>query len=1099
MNPKLSNEELLPSASTLEYPSRTKHGTISFAQSRDGARDDVDNDDKNDEMSIISSLSGFSGGSSDMYNYGGLLRFNRTGLLYGRSREVSILLDAFTRVRIGPSEVVLVSGEAGAGKSKVAESLRGPVTSIEFSGYFIAGKYDQLRLNEPFSAIVNAFNDLAEIISLTEGSQSRRSSIKEALGDEAYLLCKLIPNISYLLGQKKIPAEQDVGGNMMNVVSKLTLAFRRFVGVVATKESPLCIFLDDIQWADQASMQVIRGLITDIRSNHVLLVLAYRENDLNSAKFDEFFQCSEDEQMVHLTNISIDHLDIESVHDLIRDQLKMTTSEESMILSECIWKKTLGNPFFVLEFLDELLGRGFMVRTDSSWLIDLEKIQTETNVSVNVVNMISEQMKRLHPHVRAVLTYAAYLGFQFRRDVLEAIVISEHVSSSLMLILFDVDNSEIKGQITHDQYHDRVSKILDAATAEGIIEKCDDSGIKMKFVHDYPQTVLYNSIPEGRERAMIHLTIGSQIRKMLLPKCNDFLFPVVHHLNHASQYLVDEVDCVDLSQLNLDAAKVAANEKSAFLSASEYLRCGIQLLDADTMWSKHYDLCLRLFSLSAEIGYCIGDFQHSDTMAKSIVVNARTIEDKASAYYTEIDALNAQAMPMQSIDKCLSILQELRVKVKKQPTIFALLCSIAKTKKLLHGKSDNFILSLPLLEENAQSIMITTVLSKICTAAYFLGEAKLYVFAIQRLFQLLLQKGISSISPFVIAGYGMLESKLGNSESAYRFGMLALKLLDKQSCQKKHICITMVYSWTFNLHGKRSLTEVSDAFKQAQVVGAAQGDMEYASIAAFNYISTSFYCGCNLQSLEHDCKVLCENMQIFKQDSSLDKTVQFWWTILSLVGGDHDYHPILQQSGRDEAAILKRAVSPYTEYLLIMCRISKLVTAFHLGSLVTANDMIVAIEKVSKRFKFHWIFLIYKFYSGLTFFALASTSMLQSRTSYRRQGENVLRYMRKQSNSGCVTATLFVAHLEAEQIGLISRDTNKVLQANEHAIHISTNYGFINYEGLANERAYFALHALGFDSRPFFERAIACFKDWGAEHKVHILESNFNCKVLCTK
>jgi len=254
-----------------------------------------------------------------------------------------------------------------------------------------------------------------------------------------------------------------------------------------------------------------------------------------------------------------------------------------------------------------------------------------------------------------------------------------------------------------------------------------------------------------------------------------------------------------------------------------------------------------------------------------------------------------------------------------------------------------------------------------------------------------------------------------------------------------------------------------------------------------------------LQSLEHDCKVLCENMQIFKQDSSLDKTVQFWWTILSLIGGDHDYHPILQQSGRDEAAILKRAVSPYTEYLLIMCRISKLVTAFHLGSLVTANDMIVAIEKVSKRFKFHWIFLIYKFYSGLTFFALASTSMLQSRTSYRRQGENVLRYMRKQSNSGCVTATLFVAHLEAEQIGLISRDTNKVLQANEHAIHISTNYGFINYEGLANERAYFALHALGFDSRPFFERAIACYKDWGAEHKVHILESNFNCKVLCTK
>jgi len=801
---------------------------------------------------------------------------------------------------------------------------------------------------------------------------------------------------------------------------------------------------------------------------------------------------------VHLTNISIDHLDVESVHELIQDQLEMTASEESMILCECIWKKTLGNPFFVLEFLDELLGRGFMVRTDSSWLIDLEKIQTETNVSSNVVNMISEQMKRLHPHVRAVLTYAAYLGFQFRRDILEAIVITEHVSSSLMMILFDVDSAEIKGQITQDQYHDRVSKILDAATAEGIIEKCDDSGIKMKFVHDYPQTVLYDSIPEGRERAMIHLTIGSHIREMLLPKCNDFLFPVVHHLNQASPYLVEEGDRVDLSRLNLDAAKLAASEKSAFLSASEYLRYGIDLLDADTMWSKHYDLCLRLFSLSAEIGYCIGDFKHSDTMAKSIVVNARTIEDKASAYYSEIDALNAQAMPMQSIDKSLSILQELGVKVARHPTIFALLCSIAKTKKLLHGKSDNFILELPLLQDDAPVIMVTAILIKITAAAFFLGEAKLYVFAIQRLFQLLLQKGISSMSPSVVAGYGMLESKLGNSESAYRFGMLALKLLDKQSC-KKYLCITLVTSWVFNLHWKRSLSDAADAFRQAHVVGATQGDMEYASIAAFNYICTSLCCGRDLQSLEHDCKALCESMQIFKQDSSLDKTVQIWWTILSLIGVDCDYHPLLQQSGRDEAAIMKRASSPYNEYLLIFCRISKLVTAFHVGSLATAIDMIVAIEKVRKRFQFHWIFLVYKFYSGLTFFALASTSILQSCTSYRRQGENVLRYMRKQRNSGCVTATLFVAHLEAERIALISRDANKVLHASEHAIQISAKYGFINYEGLANERAYFALHALGFDSRPFFERAVACFRDWGAEHKVHILESNFNGKVFCIK
>jgi len=632
-----------------------------------------------------------------------------------------------------------------------------------------------------------------------------------------------------------------VGGNMMDIVSKLTLAFRRFVGVVATKESPLCIFLDDIQWADQASIQVIRGLITDIRSKHVLLVLAYRDNDLNAAKVDEFFQCSENEKMVHLTKISIGNLDVESIHDLICDQLKMSTSDESMILSECIWKKTSGNPFFVVEFLDELLDRGFMVQTDSSLFIDIEKIQNETNVSSNVVSIICKRLNRLRVIVRAVLVYAAYLGFHFGIDELKAIVISEHEDVSPILPRSDVGNDGITSRIEAQQYQEMVDRILHAATAEGIIEKCDDAGIKMKFVHDYLQTVLYDSIPEGEERAMIHSRIGKRIRETMLPKSNDFLFAIVYHLNHASSCLEEVDDLVNLSRLKLSAAKLAISEKSTFLSASDYLQCAIRLLDPETMWNIHYDLCLEMHGLSAITTYCIGDFESSNMMVKSILKNGRTIEDKACAYYAEIDALNAQAMQMQSIEKGLSILQMLGMKVKRKPSTFTLVCQFLKIKQMLDRKSDEFIISIPLLANNAQVLMITTILTKIMAAAFLVGEMNLRALAILKFFQLSLQKGVSSMSPPAIAACGAIESKLGNTESASRYGMLALNLMNKLYAAKT-ACLTTIISVSYAMHWKLSLPDSVEHLSKAFRIGIAQGDMDSATKAAVLYIIASLYC-----------------------------------------------------------------------------------------------------------------------------------------------------------------------------------------------------------------------------------------------------------------
>ena len=1049
-----------------------------------------------DRASAISSLSGTVGHDSDwFYNNGteGWARFSRTARLYGRTREVSILFDAFTRARNGPSEVVLISGEAGTGKSKVAESLRGPVTSTESNGYFVAGKYDQLRLDKPFSAIVNAFNDLAEIICLTEDSQSRRNYIKEALGDEADLLCKLIPNLSLLIEHTK-NSKEEVNFNMIYIISKLSLAFRKLLGVVATKESPLCIFLDDIQWADPESMHVIRDLMTDIRSHHVLLVFGYRGNELNMAKVEEIFQCSDEVKRMDLTTILIGNLDVVSVHELILDQLEMTAAEESMVLSKCIWKKTLGNPFFVLEFLDELLDRGFMVQTDSSLFIDIEKIQNETNVSSNVVSIICKRLNRLHANVRAVLVYAAYLGFHFGIDELKAIVISEHEDVSPILPRSDVGNDGITSRIEAQQYHEMVDRILHAATAEGIIEKCDDAGIKMKFVHDYLQTVLYDSIPEGQERAMIHLRIGRRIRESMLPKSNDFLFAIVYHLNHASSCLEEVSDLVELSRLNLSAAKLAISEKSTYLSASDYLQCAIRLLDPETMWNIHYDLCLEMHGLSAITTYCIGDFESSNMMVKSILKNGRTIEDKACAYYAEIDALNAQAMQMQSIEKGLSILRMLGMKIKRKPSKFTLFCQILKIKQMLGRKSDEFIMSIPLLANNVEVVMITTILTKIMTAALFVGEMNLRALAILKIFQLSLQKGVSDMTPPAIAAYGAIESKLGNTESASRFGMLALKLMNKL-CATKTTCLTMIISVPYAMHWKLSLPDSVEHLRKAFRIGIAQGDMDSATKAAVLYIIASFHCGKNLQTLDKECQILCESMQSYKQAHSLDILQQFWWAITSLMGSpDHENQPLLWQSDATNKATMAARDRSQQNIVVLFSWLSKLVTAFHCGHLATAEDMVAKLEVHKTTFKGHFIDVWLHFYSGLTFYGLALTAIngSQQRNNYQQRGDKVQSFFRMLKNKGYPTALLFLAVLEAERMALTSNDANKVLQAYKHAIDLSASNGFVNYEGFANERACFVLHELGINARPFFDRAVKCYVDWGAYHKVQIIERDFD-------
>ncbi len=1024
-----------------------------------------------DGMSVISSLSGAY--NNDFFRSDGLTRFNRINTLYGRIEEVKVLMEAFKRVSVGPSEVVLVSGEAGSGKTKVIEELRNPVTSTEFNGFYVQGKYDQQRVYEPFSAIAAALSDLVEITSLTEVTQKRREDIAEAIGVNAGILCQIIPSVS-LLVEDVIPPEDQA--DCKSLFPKLTLAFRKLFEVLATKDSPVFLFLDDIQWADSESLQLFKSLITNVKSKHVLLVFAYRDNDSNSSMVEEIFACCpDDEIMMDVRKVVLSNLNIDSINQLICDQLELN-AHEALPLSECVWKKTLGNCYYVLEFLDELIEKGLIVRDCSSWIIEFDRIHAETSVSSNVVEVITEKLQRLHAHMRAVLTYAAYIGFQFRVDVLNAIVSSEFRSASPILLRFGITTDEIADRITLNHTHEIVERVLEVAMMEGIVEKNDKDGTKMKFVHDYPQTILYNSVSEGEKRATLHLRIGRRMREMAPTNSKELLFAVVHHLNLGSSRLFQERDLLELATLNLDAAQGAVGI-SAYFCASEYLKCGIRLLDPDTMWSAHYDLCLGLHSLAAHTEYCIGDFERSGAMVQSILVNARSIQDKVSAYYAEIDALSAQANQTLAIEKGMSILRLLGEKVRRKPTTFNILLQLAKTRLMLCGKTDEFILSLQLLDNDKLLIALMTILNKIQAAAFISGEVNVLLFAIMRQLQLSLQFGRTALSASAFSMYGLLQSKLGNTDSAYRFGNLAEKLIDSKAVE----CRTLTVVYMFTAYFKSTIEP--QKLRDVYISGAAHGDLVASCLAAFSYVVACIHFGTPLPSLNNDCQSVCEGMQAFQQESPLNLTNQYWWVVSVLMSAAdlHD-HPLNEKTNEAEIVEQFSVVNPF---LVATCRLTKLIVACHEGNIAAAMVLLDKLARDEQHLRGHFTFLIYKFYAGLTLYSMARC-LKEGR--YLRNADKVRRYMKKLHSRGCPTATLFLSFFDAERTFLLSNDAEKVLTAYHQAIDFSFNNGFVNYEGLACERACFAAVVLGVDALPFVDRAIECYSAWGATRKTQRMQ-----------
>jgi len=1015
-------------------------------------------------------------------------KFQISQKLYGREKELEILLQAFERVSQGSSEIMLVSGYSGMGKSSLVQEIYKPITRQH--GYFISGKFDQFQRDIPYSALVYAFSTLVEQL-LTEPEAKLnqwREKILAALGTNSQVIIDVIPEIELIVGKQPhvIPLPPTEAQNRLNLV------FQNFIRVFTQLEHPLVMFLDDLQWADAASLQLIKVLMTASDSYYLFLIGAYRDNEVSTTHplmlaLDEI----KNENAAIVNQIYLSPLNFNHVNQLIADTLKCPVNE-GRILSELVLFKTQGNPFFMNEFLKSLYIEGLLrfippdygVQTYQSaetqegsrgiWQWNLEQIQAR-GFTDNVVELMTSRIQKLSENIQVVLQLAACIGNQF--DLQTLALVCEQPPRATSLLLRD---AIAEGLILPlgDTYK-WIELDVKELTAEWSVE--------YKFTHDRIQQAAYSLIPAER-KSVIHRKVGQRLlRNTPLNKREQKLFDIVNQLNLGIELINSQSEKNELAQLNLVAGK-KAKAAAAYESAFKYLKTGIGLL-GENSWLYQYELTLALYAEATEAANLRGVFEQVEKLAEVVLQNAKTLLDKVKIYEVKIQAQIAQNKPAEAVKMALPVLRLLGISFPEKPNQLHLVRGLLETKLALAGKQIQDLSELPKMT-CLYKLAAMRIIASIGTATYFAipDLAPLIVF---KQVNLSVKYGNSSTSVPAYATYGLaLCGVVGDIESGYQFGQLAVNLLERFNAKELKARTSFLVGYMVR-HWKEHIRDILPSFLEAYSIGLETGDTEYAAYCAFGMLQYSYFAGKGLAEL--DCQMLTYRHAI----AQLRQKIAFQWNnlyrqvVLNLRGKAENPCCLIGESYNEEKMLpLHQQANDRTSIFLVYS------TKLHLCYLFYQYEEAIKNAEIAEEYitnaKAALSASLFYFYDALARLAsYASAQKSDQKLTLKR-----VAITQNKLKKWAIHAPMNYRHkfylLEAE-LQRIRGQENKARNLYDRAIELAKQYEYIQEEALANELAAKFYLELGNAkiAQLYLMDARYCYLKWGAVAKVKDLEERY--------
>ena len=756
-------------------------------------------------------------------------RFELSQKLYGREAEIEKLLEVFNKSANGHTQLMLVSGFSGTGKSVLVSEIYKPITSKR--GYFIEGKYDQYQRGIPYHAIINAFTSLIHIL-LTESS-TYLSTIKEkmlqAVGQEGKVLTDFIPSLELLIGKQ--PEVAEINGE--DAQNRFNYIFLRWLSAICSEEHPIVLFIDDLQWADSASLDLMEHILLN-KSNYFFCIGAYRDNEVNKAHPLSITIDHLNDQNFEIENIHVTNLELGHIEELLSDSL-FTPIPEVKDLARLVHEKTRGNAFFVVQFVKSLAEKNILKLNTATgkWNWDMDSIY-KLNITDNVVEFMADKIKELPSHTQEIFKVAACLGTRF--------------SSELLVKTTPFSSDEINSH---------TDKLLE----EGLILQLEN---EFKFTHDRIQQAVYSLIEEN-DRKILHQNIGKLLLKESTEEeLQEHIFDIVNHLNWGVEFISEAEEKLKLAKLNLKASK-KAKHNSAFKESFKYISTATELLPENS-WKNYYALSLDIYEEGAENAFLAGNFKEMHAFIDDILANATSLIAKVKPYEIRVNAYKAENKLKEALDTGLEILEQLGEKFPKKPSMLTVFPDLIKTFLLLRNKSLEKILALPEAKDPIKIASIR-ILANIAPSSYW-GNPTIFPHIIFRMCQLTIKHGLTAASAFGFATYGVIMiGVLNKIKTGYPYGKIGLEIINRFNAKEWIAQVyTPVYAlnYIWNGHIKHTLAPLLDSYH----IGLETGALEFSCINANIYCIHAYVIGKPLDKLEPEIKDYSNIINQYKQETN---------------------------------------------------------------------------------------------------------------------------------------------------------------------------------------------------------------------------------------
>jgi predicted ATPase/signal transduction histidine kinase/CheY-like chemotaxis protein len=716
--------------------------------------------------------------------------------LYGRDNEIKILLNAFDRISEKNKKLLLVSGYSGVGKSALVHEVHKPITARR--GYFIEGKFDQYQRNIPYWVWGQAFSVLMNYLLMESEARLTvlKATILEAIGRNGKVLTDVIPALELVIGPQ--PDVPELGGQ--EAQNRFNYVIQNFIKAIAQKDHPLVIFLDDLQWIDSASLNLIKVLLTDPNQAYYLIIGAYRDNEVDATHPLLMGVAELQKQSVSLLEyLKLQNLSAVDVNTLISDTLQCALAD-SRPLSQLVYAKTAGNAFFTHQLLQTLAEEKLLIFDSPTrrWQWDMAALQAMA-ISDNVVELMTSKVQRLPLAAQTAMKQAACIGNRFTLATLAIIA---------------------------QKAEETMQADLQIALQEEIIFSLNDG---YKFAHDRIQQAAYSLIPDVDKEAT-HLEIG----RLLLKHISDQeqkkkIFDIVNHLNIGAKLISEHAEQTQLAGLNLMAGK-RAKQATAYESALPYFSFGIDLL-GEHAWKTHYRLTLDLSNEAAEVAFLSGQHARMEELSASVFSNTRTIADKMRVIDLAISYELKNGHFDRAIHTGLKYLRELGLDLDPAPSREEAYSSMADSIRLLERQSVEKLVNLPELDD-PRLVHQIHIITRIADSNAF-ANWNLLVLTISIAIKLLVRHGNTPHAPMTYAFYSYVltcvnsaQYKVANLAGEIAVGLLRTQSSDAMRCPVLHLLHSYVFQYFRAI--KDNIKVLFDTYH----IGVEHGNLHYASYCA---------------------------------------------------------------------------------------------------------------------------------------------------------------------------------------------------------------------------------------------------------------------------